>query len=124
MPYNRKLYHAEWEAIALEIKTRAMWVCQECQRPCKKPTESWDELKYRLAKKSKALYDECCEKKGRFILTCAHLNHTPSDNTTANLRALCAPCHLRYDAKLHAKNAAITRAAKAVKKKTAKKGVK
>jgi hypothetical protein len=36
-------------------------------------------------------------KGGRFVLTVAHLNHIPSDCRPENLRALCAPCHCRYD---------------------------
>jgi hypothetical protein len=34
---------------------------------------------------------------GRFILTVAHLNHIPNDCRRENLKALCAPCHCRYD---------------------------
>jgi hypothetical protein len=38
-------------------------------------------------------------KLGRFTLTVAHLNHRPEDCRPENLRALCAPCHCRMDAK-------------------------
>jgi hypothetical protein len=30
-------------------------------------------------------------------LTVAHLDHNPANCDRANLRALCAPCHCRYD---------------------------
>lgn len=35
-------------------------------------------------------------------LTVAHMDHTPENVAKSNLKALCAPCHLRYDAKHHA----------------------
>jgi 5-methylcytosine-specific restriction endonuclease McrA len=38
----------------------------------------------------------------KVILTVAHLDHNPQNNTPENLRALCQLCHLRYDAKHHA----------------------
>jgi 5-methylcytosine-specific restriction endonuclease McrA len=56
------------------------------------------------------------EKPTRFTLTVAHLDHNPANCDRANLKALCAPCHLRYDAPLHRANAAKTRAAKREKR--------
>lgn len=46
----------------------------------------------------------------RVVLTIAHLDHDPSNNDPANLRALCQRCHLRLDKHEHARNAAETRA--------------
>lgn len=48
----------------------------------------------------------------RVVLTVAHLDHTPEHNSPDNLRAWCQRCHLTYDAKHHAANAAKTRRAK------------
>lgn len=45
----------------------------------------------------------------RIVLTVAHLDHTPENCADENLKALCQRCHLTYDAKHHAKNAAETR---------------
>ncbi len=45
----------------------------------------------------------------RIVLTVAHLDHTPENCADENLKALCQRCHLIYDAKHHAKNAAETR---------------
>lgn len=45
----------------------------------------------------------------RIVLTVAHLDHTPENCADDNLKALCQRCHLVYDAKHHAKNAAETR---------------
>lgn len=36
--------------------------------------------------------------------TVMHCNHIEMDVDPANLRCACAPCHLKYDAKHHAKN--------------------
>ncbi|MGL5805656.1 MAG: HNH endonuclease [Xenococcaceae cyanobacterium] len=112
MPINKTNYHPNWNAIALNVKDKAGWICSECGRPCKRPKESWDEFKYRLSRRSKKQYMECCDRRGRFVLTTAHLNHNTKDNRTANLKAMCSVCHLRYDAKYHAKNAARTRSKK------------
>lgn len=43
------------------------------------------------------------------VLTIAHLDHTPENCDDANLRAWCQRCHLTYDARHHARNAAATR---------------
>jgi hypothetical protein len=43
------------------------------------------------------------------VLTVAHLDHVPEHNDEANLRHLCQACHLTYDAREHARNAAATR---------------
>jgi hypothetical protein len=57
------------------------------------PAPWWDDLyhwqsgQWRLAKPQ------------QFGLTVAHLNHVPSDCRRENLKALCAPCHCRYDLK-------------------------
>jgi hypothetical protein len=50
----------------------------------------------------------------RVVLTVAHLDHDPAHNDDANLRAWCQLHHLRYDAALHARNAAETRRRKLI----------
>ncbi len=108
MPMDRKLYPANWEELALAIKAEANWHCEQCGRPCRQPGEEDDGLIERLCES--AWKDELCEwveseefgaievpKLGRFTLTVAHLNHIPSDCSRKNLKALCAPCHCRYD---------------------------
>lgn len=35
MPMNRKLYPANWEAIAQAVKDSANWECSECGRKCR-----------------------------------------------------------------------------------------
>lgn len=81
MPMERERYPADWERIAFEIKTSADWKCQKCGKQCRRPGEPFDTHKN--------------------TLTVAHLNHTPEDVSEENLMAMCAPCHLRYDAQHH-----------------------
>lgn len=82
MPMDKSLYPKDWIKIAFEIKTAADWKCQKCGKQCRRPTEPFDTHKR--------------------TLTVAHLNHKPMDCRPENLKAMCAPCHLRYDAKHHA----------------------
>ena len=44
----------------------------------------------------------------------AHLDHDAQNCADDNLRALCQRCHLTYDAKFHARNAAKTRRRKLI----------
>jgi hypothetical protein len=111
MPMDKSLYPANWDEIALSIKVAAGWQCQECKRPCRHPGESLDNLITRIRNRYPGwssdliVYIEDDEfgyhsvpvKTGRFVLTVAHLNHQPGDCRPENLRALCAPCHCRYD---------------------------
>lgn len=45
----------------------------------------------------------------KVVLTVAHQDHTPENCTDENLIAWCQRCHLTYDARHHARNAAATR---------------
>lgn len=89
MPMQRDLYPPDWEEIARRVKDTAGWRCEECGRQCRRPGVPLDTH--------------------RRTLTVAHLNHDPADCRPENLRALCAGCHLRYDAGMHARKAAATR---------------
>lgn len=82
MPMERERYPADWLKIARAVKDAADWKCQKCGKQCRRPGEPFDTHKR--------------------TLTVAHLNHTPEDVRPENLMALCAPCHLKYDAKHHA----------------------
>lgn len=82
MPMDRKKYPADWEKLARMVKDEADWKCEECGKQCRRPGEKFDTH--------------------RRTLTVAHLNHKPWDCRRENLKALCAPCHLRYDSKHHA----------------------
>ena len=120
---KRELYPENWNAIALSIKDAANWRCQECDRPCRKPKEDWDDFVEGLLTDETAPWysqtrDEVSDESGlstvidrpqRFTLTTAHLNHDPSDCRTENLKALCSGCHLKYDSDLHRQNSSATR---------------
>ena len=82
MPMERERYPSDWELIALAVKEAADWKCQVCGRNCRRPGEPFDTH--------------------RRTLTVAHLNHQPEDCRPENLKAMCAPCHLRYDSRSHA----------------------
>lgn len=82
MPMERHRYPADWKHIAAEKKESTGWICEVCGRQCRKPGEPFDTHKR--------------------TLTVAHLDHTPENCEPGNLRAMCAPCHLRYDAQQHA----------------------
>lgn len=79
MPVDWSKYPEDWKTIALKIKNGADWKCERCGKQCRRPGERFDTHKR--------------------TLTVAHLNHTPMDCRPENLEAMCAPCHLRYDAK-------------------------
>ena len=82
MPMERERYPIDWEQIARIKKDSVGWRCEKCGKQCRKPGEPFVTHKY--------------------TLTVAHLNHTPEDIRPENLCAMCAPCHLKYDAKHHA----------------------
>lgn len=82
MPMEKDRYPKDWKQIATQVKEEAGWKCEECGKQCRRPGEPFDTH--------------------RRTLTVAHLNHTPEDCRRENLRALCAPCRLRYDAPHHA----------------------
>lgn len=110
MPMDLSRYPKNWKAIALQIKEAADWHCENCQRPCRRPGESWDELEQRVKNDWEVYVEIDTEEFGvvevpkfnRFTLTVAHLNHNPMDCRRENLKALCSVCHLRYDARHHA----------------------
>jgi hypothetical protein len=86
MPMQRDLYPSDWDEIARSIKEAAGWQCQECGKPCLGHPDC-EEIAI-LGNRSE---------RAKVTLTVAHLNHQPADCHPENLRALCAPCHCRYD---------------------------
>lgn len=99
MPMIRARYPADWDAIALAVKQQANWCCQHCGKPCRQPGESVQQLAERLVDSpwQVQLWHGDRPKPKRFALTVAHLDQEPSNCDPANLRALCAVCHLKYD---------------------------
>ncbi|MEO1391043.1 MAG: HNH endonuclease [Cyanobacteria bacterium J06634_6] len=107
MPWNRSLYPDNWEQIAHSVKQDALWHCEECGRPCRKPDESLNELRKRIGWNATleeiyptvewVAYDKRVPRPTRFVLTVAHLDHNPENCDRSNLKALCSVCHLQYD---------------------------
>jgi hypothetical protein len=104
---ERDRYPANWCLMALAIKQAAEWNCQQCGRPCRQAGESVAAFEKRLDERWQSELAElviCAGQEAvkryrvqRFLLTVAHLDQDPGNNTPNNLKALCAPCHLRYD---------------------------
>lgn len=88
MPFHRDRYPDNWKEISLRIRARAGGMCEFCGAENNKPHPVTG---------------------SQVILTVAHLDHDPQNCDDSNLKALCQRCHLKYDAKHHARNAAITR---------------
>jgi hypothetical protein len=101
MPMDRKLYPPNWGAIARAIKAEVDWRCEFCGRPCLRPGELPQEFMTRLCTTGNVetcpVVAEYRKAPRRFLLTVAHLNHMPADCERDNLKALCSPCHCRYD---------------------------
>lgn len=93
MPVDWSKYPENWKEIADRIKSEADYQCEMCGKQCRRPGEPFDTH--------------------RRTATTAHCNHDPMDCRDENLVCACAPCHLRHDAKHHARNASKTRKAKA-----------
>lgn len=122
-------YPPDWKQIRARILERAGHRCEFCGVPnhlwvWRDESGKWHRAGKRALQDAgflKPPFDVACVfENGRvgkirviqIVLTIAHLNHTPEDNRDENLKALCQRCHLNYDAKHHAKNAAATRRAK------------
>jgi hypothetical protein len=116
---NKHRYPKNWKTIALQVKNDANWTCQHCGKPCRKTGVDWFDFEMWLYENHVRWWDEIFEtqsddketrKPQRFTLTVAHHpNPSPENCDRSNLIALCAPCHLKLDANLHAANAAATR---------------
>lgn len=97
---NRARYPANWKWISESIKMRAGWRC-ECLGECGRGTHSG---------RCPNVHGEPAYGTGsRVVLTTAHLNHTPEDCRSENLKAMCQGCHLHYDREHHAQTAYRTR---------------
>ena len=97
-PDQKARYPKDWSAISLRVRERAGWRCEgspgfypDCRATHREPHPVTGSI---------------------VILTVAHLDHTPENVGDENLMAMCQRCHLTYDAKHHAANAAASRRAK------------
>lgn len=97
-PDLKPLYPENWAELSQARKTAAGWRCE-----------------------GSPAYPHCRAAHGQphpvtgseVVLTVAHLDHNPANNSPANLRAWCQRCHNTYDAPHRQRNAWRTRARKA-----------
>ena len=75
----------------------------------------WTEIRQRILERERNRCKWCrvenhsYREGARIVLTVAHLDHDPQNNTDANLAALCQRCHLGHDRLLHMLHARQTR---------------
>ncbi len=124
---NKGRYPAAWKIIRRDILNRAGDRCEKCKAPNggmiargagkDDGTYMTEDAKVFCADTGEYLgrcrmSDYHVARMVRVVLTIAHLDHTPENCDTANLRAWCQRCHLRYDAEHHANTARETRRAR------------
>lgn len=80
---RRKLYPANWQALASHCKENAGWRCQECA------------IRHGARRKSRRT-----GRRYRVWLHAAHVHLHDTLNPQPALRALCPTCHGRYDFRL------------------------
>lgn len=99
MAMDRKLYPANWDAIALAIKEEVGWACEGCSKKCRRRGEKLSDFMWRYCEGQLHTRDwvEVVDHPKKFELGVAHLNHVPGNCDRSNLKALCAPCHARMD---------------------------
>jgi hypothetical protein len=105
MPMELARYPENWNQISTAVKEKSGWSCEFCGKPCRRPGEKVYPFLCRLDDSWIAQMvdgdikeDDAELKPQRFTLTVAHLDQDPSNNAANNLKALCAPCHLKHDA--------------------------
>lgn len=106
MPIIRARYPEDWDAIALRIKQEARWCCQQCQRPCRQPSEPLADFLARVQRwrqQQTPLPAKFEAAPRRYLLTVAHLDQQPGNQDPSNLKALCTVCHLQFDSRFRAK---------------------
>lgn len=123
-PDQKGLYPPDWKQISDQRREQAGQKCERCKAPNGQVVargQAFGRAAYMLERGE--TYDaETGEFIGmtrgsefngsafvKIVLTVAHLDHDPRNCAPDNLRAWCQRCHLSYDAKHHARNAADTR---------------
>jgi hypothetical protein len=92
--WDRSQYPDDWGEISRHAKERAGWCCVGSPAF---PT-------------CRARHGEPHPVTGSIVvLTTAHRDHNPNNNSNHNLAVWCQRCHLNYDAEEHLRHAAATR---------------
>ena len=99
-PENKKRYPENWKDLRAAVLERAGHKCEQCGIPN-------GSIGYR---DDNGEFYHCRSGRLKIVLTIAHLEHDELETQDiSRLRAWCQKCHLTYDAKYHAQNAARTR---------------
>jgi 5-methylcytosine-specific restriction endonuclease McrA len=104
-PENKGRYPKDWKDVRARILERAGNVCEECGVPNKAygARDQYDEwhnhrdLDGYSASHGEGLWPNGYPHIITIVLTIAHLDHNPENNSDDNLKALCQRCHNRYD---------------------------
>lgn len=132
-PEMKALYPDNWPEISQAIRGAANNHCEQCNAPNGVDImrgQGCDRGSYMAMDADLGEYDDIvrCDVTGarlgfmdwdqfdgrevKIILTVAHIDHDPTNNDRANLKALCQRCHLAHDRDHHRINAAATRKAR------------
>lgn len=113
---DRSAYPANWRQISEEVRQQAGYRCVHCgavagQFGAKDKRGQWHDqaaISSMPASQGDILFGDY-PKIVKVVLTVAHLDQNPRNNNRANLRCLCAACHLEYDRPYNLAKAAVTR---------------
>lgn len=116
MPFKKELYPSDWKEISLRIRERSGQKCELCGVAnyaigARDKYGDWhdeDAIHHMNSDCGRELFGEFPDMI-KIVLTVMHLDHDTTNNADDNLKAACQKCHLSYDAKHHAVNAAKTR---------------
>jgi hypothetical protein len=119
MPFHRERYPDDWKAISKRIReeragNKCEWCGIENGTQFANTTLDGNRVPFidiaQMSRLDKVfLFGNEAPALSKIVLTVAHIDHDTTNNDDGNLAALCQRCHLRHDAKHHAKNAAVTR---------------
>jgi hypothetical protein len=118
---HRGLYPFDWQQLSYAVRfKRAHGRCEHCGRPhglwvlhlgdgrwWDPQRQTWRSGQGRELKRAPSLVLTML-RSTRVVLSCAHLNHDPTENSGNNLKALCQRCHLLHDRPEHLRRRAIT----------------
>lgn len=99
-------YPPNWKEISLRIRTRSGGQCEcvgECGLHQPKCVVGTTPMPRRCIERNR---QPATYARGKIVLTVAHLDHDPANNSDTNLRAMCQRCHLRLDIDQHRRNRA------------------
>lgn len=91
-PEHRWLYPIDWPQLSATIRFgRARGQCEGCGRPHGLEVRQLEDGRWT-----------------RVVLATAHLDHDPTNNRPANLKALCQRCHITHDRQEHSRRRWLT----------------